>query len=822
MNYSIKQIANAIQGELSGKQSELIINNVLTDSRRLVDPASSIFFAIRTEKQNGHQFINELYEKGVRCFVITEQADSFISNFPEASFIFTSNAIKALQLLASFHRNKFLFPIIGITGSNGKTIVKEWLFTLLSKYTPTFRSPKSYNSQIGVPLSICMLQSYHQLAIIEAGISKTDEMANLEKIIRPNIGIFTTIGPAHNENFIDINQKINEKLLLFLNVHTIVINSDENQVLQTILEHPILSKKKIFKWGKSSNDNVQIIKSTKKQSSTNIELKYQNSIKEIKVPFTDEASIQNIMHCLACMLVLNYDIDELIDSIAELSHVEMRLEMHQGLSDCLIINDAYNSDLHSLNIALDFLKQQQQYRKATVILSDMFQTGMEQKNLYANIVSMLEKRNIDKFIGIGRQLVLHQKLFKNIPEQFFYENTDDFLNQHHINNFKQETILVKGARIFAFEKICKSLQKVSHQTVLEVNLNAIIHNLNVFKSLLKPKTKIMAVVKAFSYGSGSYEIASLLQYHHIDYLAVAYADEGVELKKHGIKLPVMVMIPEYSSISTIIENNLEPEIYSFESLQWFLSDDERLIKIHLKFDSGMNRLGFQKNDIDKLINILKKYKHIQVSSIFSHLSAADNPHDDTFTQQQIQTFTKMCSKITQNLNISPLLHILNSAGISRFSEAQFDMVRLGIGLYGIQPDQENNLQLENVATLKSNIIQIKHIKAGERIGYGDTCVLNKDSTIAVVPIGYADGYRRILSNGKGKMIVNGKSCKVIGNICMDMTIIDITNVQAKVGDDAIIFGNNYPIQEFSNEMEVIPYEALSGISKRVKRQYVLE
>jgi alanine racemase len=823
MNYSTQQIADSIDGTLHGKPNEhIIITDVLTDSRRLTHPSSTVFFAIKTQKQNAHLFINELYEKGVRCFVITEPTDYLVTQYPEATFIETSNTIKALQQLASFYRSKFTLPVIGITGSNGKTIVKEWLFSILSKYIVTHRSPKSYNSQIGVPLSVCMLEPYHRIAIFEAGISQPDEMIHLENIIRPNIGIFTTIGPAHNENFIDIHQKINEKLLLFTKADIIILNSDETDILQAISKHPILRGTTLFCWGKQSNDAIQIIDTLKTQVSTIVTIKFQDEFKQISIPFIDGASIQNTMHCLACLLVLKYDIDEIILSISELTPVAMRLEMHQGLSDCLIINDTYNSDLHSLGIALDFLKQQQQHRKATLILSDMLQTGMDQQTLYTNIASMLEKRRVDKFIGIGKQISIQKACFENCSERFFYKDTNSFLTQHQMTSFKEEAILVKGARVFAFENICKVLHKVSHQTVLEIHLNAIIHNLSVFKSLLAPQTKVMAVVKAFSYGSGSYEIASLLQYYHVDYLAVAYADEGVELKKNGISIPIMVMVPEYSSVDTIIEHHLEPEIYSFESFHWFSSDEESIVNIHLKLDTGMHRLGFQEHELKKLVQLLKQNKHIQIRSIFSHLSSADNPNDDAFTRQQLQTFKRMCSKLKQELNISPLLHLLNSAGISRFTEAQFDMVRLGIGLYGIQPSKGNNLPLHTVATLQSNIIQIKTLKAGERIGYGDACILQSDTTIAVVPIGYADGYRRVLSNGKGIMLVNGQICKVVGNVCMDMTIIDITHIKASVGDTAIIFGEQYSVQEFATSMGVIPYEALSGISKRVKRQYVLE
>ncbi|MEO6884364.1 MAG: bifunctional UDP-N-acetylmuramoyl-tripeptide:D-alanyl-D-alanine ligase/alanine racemase [Bacteroidia bacterium] len=827
MSQSILEISKIISAKLSGNgHSTAVIKHLLIDSRKIINAENSLFFAIKGERHNGHQFIADLYEKGVRNFVVSDVIVDE-NKFPNASFLMVDDTLKALQTIASNHRRLFSIPVIGITGSNGKTIVKEWLYQLLREDLNIVRSPKSFNSQVGVPLSVWQMDSLHQLAIFEAGISKHEEMERLEKIIFPTIGIFTNIGEAHNENFENNSKKINEKLKLFIHAEALIYCKDFLPINTQISENKSLHKLKLFTWSRKTKADLQIGKITKYPKETEIQGVYKNNFLRIKIPFMDEGSIENTIHCWATMLLLNYDNKVIAERMACLSPVAMRLELKEGINNCSIINDSYNSDLGSLSIALDFLNQQKQHPKKTVVLSDILQSGKNEHDLYKEVAEMLSQKGVSKLIGIGEAISRQAEIFE--VEKLFFKTTAEFLNKCNTHFFRDETILLKGARAFGFEEISNLLQQKTHETVLEINLNAMVHNLNYFRSKLKPDTKIMAMVKAFSYGSGSFEIANVLQFQRVDYLAVAYSDEGIELRKAGITLPIMVMNPEEQSYDSMIQYNLEPEIFSFRILNLFdeaarrsKNESKKTLPIHLKIDTGMHRLGFEEKDINKLIVQIKNNKNLCISSIFSHLAASDETQHDGFTKTQIEKFIFMSDEIASHFSYPMMRHILNSAGAVRFPEAQLDMVRLGIGLYGIGANEMEQMHLQNVSCLKTTISQIKNIPAGESVGYSRKGIVANNRQIATIPIGYADGLSRKLGNGNGKMLVNGQLASIVGNVCMDMCMIDITTIPAKEGDEVIVFGENYTITDMAKAIDTIPYEILTNVSRRVKRVYFQE
>lgn len=827
MNYSISAISSIVNGNISGNTtSTSSIKNLLIDSRKLSNAETSLFFAIKGERHDGHAYLIELFEKGVRNFVVSTLPNtSFV--FEGASFIFVADTLLALQQLCAYHRQQFKIPVVGITGSNGKTIVKEWLYQLMREDKNIVRSPKSFNSQVGVPLSVWQISEEHDLAIFEAGISKPKEMRLLENIIQPTIGVITNIGQAHDENFENQKQKVSEKLKLFLNSEVLIYCKDYLSIHDEITNNKSFAEAKFFTWSKKLRADLLVGRITKSDTDTEIQGVYKNDFIRITIPFTDEASIENTIHCWATMLYLGYENAVIAERMRFLSPVAMRLELKEGINNCSIINDSYNSDLGSLAIALDFLNQQKQHPKKTLILSDILQSGQNDATLYKEVAELIHKKGISRLIGIGEGISSQASQFN--CEKSFYKSTADFLQQFNNSFFRDETILLKGARAFSFEAISKIIQQKAHETVLEINLNAIVHNLNYYRSKLRADTKVMAMVKAFSYGSGSFEIANILQFHRVDYLAVAYADEGIELRKAGITMPIMVMNPEEQSYDAMIQYNLEPEIYSFRVLSLFeetLKRSERNnvqpIPIHIKLDTGMHRLGFDEEEVNELIVRISNNKHLTIKSIFSHLAASDEHEHDDFTWQQIKKLNKMSEKIKTHFNYPILKHILNSAGISRFPDAQFEMVRLGIGLYGIGANKTEQAQLQNVSTLKTSISQIKNIPANETIGYSRKGVASRDIQIATVPIGYADGLSRKLSNGAGKMIVKGKEAPIIGNVCMDMCMIDITDIQANENDEVIIFGDLNPIADVAKDIGTIPYEVLTNVSRRVKRVYYQE
>ncbi len=831
IHYTIEEIAKICKGKWKNRNTAFCRLSYLSlDTRKISYPAETVFFAIKNKLRNANLFFENIYQKGVRNFVTDDQTIDR-TQFPGANIILVKNTIEAFQKLATYHRNQFSkkeLTVIGITGSNGKTIVKEWLNQLLEKDFSIVRSPKSFNSQIGVPLSVLNITPANDLAIFEAGISQPGEMKNLEKIIQPQIGIFTNIGNAHDEGFENVHQKIREKLLLFQHSDQLIFCSDDEKLLHEIKLFQQTNKQlKLFSWGRKSDNTLWVKQIKKENSSSVIEAIYQKKKVQIEIPFIDDGSIQNAIHCWCLLFILNKNVAELKKNFNSLYPIEMRLELKSGINRCDIINDSYSNDFYSLGIALDFLNQQKQHKMGTIIFSDIVQSGIEPGKLYKNVASLLEQKNIDKFYGIGTGIFSHQKSFAGLKTKYFFKSTDEFLKNIFISSFHDETILIKGARQFEFEKITHLLEKKVHQTVLSINLNSIIHNLKQYKEKLKPSTKIMVMVKAFGYGSGGYEIASVLEYNKVDYLAVAYADEGIELRNAGITLPIMVMNTDNSTFDAVVNYNLEPEIFSFALLNEFTDflrkSEIENYPVHLKIDTGMHRLGFMENEIDELARQLAGNHSIKIKSVFSHFAASDDPAEREFTLLQYTIFKTCCAKLEKTLDYAFDKHIDNTSGISRHPEFQLDMVRLGIGLYGIDSNEKMQKTLKNVSTLTTTISQIKNIKAGETVGYGRKAKVENDSVIGVVKIGYADGYSRRLGNGIGKMIIKNNTVSTIGNICMDMTMIDITGIQeVKEGDEVIVFGESLSLQSIAQWAGTIPYEIMTGISQRVKRIYFEE
>ncbi|MBV9963972.1 MAG: bifunctional UDP-N-acetylmuramoyl-tripeptide:D-alanyl-D-alanine ligase/alanine racemase [Parafilimonas sp.] len=819
--YTINEIAFILKAESRIVNDDNKVEQLLTDSRRLIFPETTLFFAIVSQRRDAHVFIGELYERGVHNFVVQKNFD--IGNFDKANFIFVDDTLTALQNLAAFHRKQFNYPVIAITGSNGKTIVKEWLYQLLSPDYNIVRSPRSYNSQLGVPLSVWQMNNDFDLAIFEAGISMPNEMQNLAGIIQPNIGILTNIGNAHDENFTSTQQKTEEKCKLFKTCKTVIVNGDNASVLSILKQQ---SKAELITWGNENSNSIKITSQQKKEYETIVELQYRQTKNKLIIPFTDEASIQNIIACTVTLLHLNISIDIINERLQSLQSIDMRLQLIPAINNCALINDSYSFDIASFSVALDFMQQQNQYTEKTVILSDM--PGVDNKGAYAEIIFMLKARGIQKAIVIGEHWKTYFPFLQDaINNVIHYTSTTAFLNKFLTNHFRNELILLKGARKFQFENIAAVLQQKVHRTVMEINLTAIIHNLNAYRKILKPNVKIMAMVKASGYGSGSAEIANVLQYHKADYLAVAYADEGVDLRKANIRLPIMVMNMDEEAFEAVIQYNLEPEIYSvniFKSFDSFLDKQGlQLYPVHLKLDTGMHRLGFGMNEVDQLIDLLKSSNRIVVRSVFSHLAASEDKNEDAFTLLQAERLKEACAKIESAIGYSFIKHISNSAASFRLPQLQLDMVRLGIGLYGIDGSISNKLSLQPAVNLKTTIAQIRKVESGDTVGYNRRGKINKESIIATLRIGYADGLRRSLSNGVGKVFIHGKPAPIVGTIAMDMTIVDITNIaNAEEGDEAEIFGNNISVAEVATNCNTIPYEILTGIGQRVKRIYIEE
>lgn len=816
--YSITEIQQILQAEGVLINVEVKIRTIAYDSRKLTDFKSSLFFAIKG-RRDGHDFIEDVYEQGIRNFVVSDTV--LADRFPEANILLVKDTLQALQLLSCHHRKQFEYPVIAITGSNGKTIVKEWLYQLLAPEKNIVRSPKSYNSQIGVPLSVWEMTDENTMAIFEAGVSRTGEMLSLSRVIQPTIGILTNIGEAHNEGFADKEEKIREKLILFKDTDLLIYSP---KYLSGYTGE--LPGKKHFTWSWDEDADLRLIDDEVLEDRfLFIRAKYLGEDVQCVVPFIDAASVENAIACWATMLALGYLPQDADQRLEKLHAVKMRLELKDGINNCSVIDDSYSSDISSLAIALDFLKHQNQHTIRTLILSDIPETGINSEILYTQVAALLENKDVSRLIGVGAEISKHADKFD--IEKSFFTDTDELIVNLKKLKLYNETILLKGARSFGFERVSALLTKKVHETVLEINLNAVEHNLNYYKSLLNEDVKLMVMVKAFSYGSGSYEIANLLQFNKVDWLAVAYADEGVTLRNAGITLPIMVMNPDQMAFDTIIENSLEPEIYSSSLLKDFVevlnSKNKTDYPIHIKLDTGMHRLGFLQADLEELINDIAVCPAVKIVTVFSHLVASDDPESDDFTKKQIDQFKQMTGKLEDAVGYSFVKHIANTSAISRLPELQFDMVRLGIGLYGFDSSYKNKRSpLHNVTTLKTNISQIKELQPGDTVGYNRKGMLPNGGKTATVKIGYADGYNRKLGNGAGKMLVNGIEVRTIGNICMDMCMIDITGLNANEGDEVIVFNEVIRVEDIAEELGTIPYEVLTGVSERVKRVYFYE
>ena len=819
-SYRAQQIAEILDGEHRLVNAEREILNLLIDSRKGRQFETSLFIALDGAFRDGHQYVQEMYKRGVRNFLISQP----VKNVPEANLFLVKSTIGSLQKLAAHQRKITPIPVIGITGSNGKTIVKEWLFQLLKSDFNIVRSPKSYNSQIGVPLSVWAMNSDYNLGIFEAGISKLNEMRNLEKVIEPSIGILTNIGSAHQENFESLKQKLSEKLILFKNANQIVYNADSKLVNDLISER--YPEKEKISWGSGNQNKLQILGVSTLRNKTAILGKWENKKVEITIPFLDDGSIENAIHCWAILLHLNIASVEIKQRFSKLESVAMRLEQKNGIDNSVIIDDAYNSDITAFEIALDNLEMVNR-RVKTVILSDILQSGHASENLYKRINQSLLDHKVTRFIGIGKDLFEHQDLIE-IPNKHFFVYTQQFTDQIHSFNFHNNGILIKGARDYQFERITAKLASKTHETQLEINLDALKNNLRIYRKKLSEGTKLMVMVKASGYGAGGPEVARLLASEEVDYLGVAYADEGVVIRKAGISTPIMVMNPSVEAFPVMINYDLEPEIYSVEILEAFSQalNAEGMMnstyKIHLKLDTGMNRLGFKGDDLDKVLRILRKENYFKVASIFSHLAASDSPKYDDFTNEQITLFKDLVEKVENTLGYSVIKHICNTAGIERFPKAHFEMVRLGLGLYGVAIDAKNQNQLRTVSSLYSIVVQIKKVFPGESIGYGRNFIADKQMKIAIIPIGYADGLSRALGNGVGEIFVSGHKRPIIGNICMDLIMVDVTGLPTQVNERVEIFGKKVNVQELAAKAHTISYEILAGIPVRVKRVYIKE
>lgn len=823
MEYSINEIATII-GIRNKDFGDFRISELTIDSRKIITAEKSLFFALETKQNDAHKFIHELYLKGVRNFVVAKILDEW-NDYTDANFLKVSNPLRALQKLAGHHRKKFSYPVIGITGSNGKTIVKEWLYQLLSEDFNIVRSPRSYNSQIGVPLSVWEMSDDNNLAIFEAGISQVDEMSFLEQIIQPTIGVFTKLGEAHQENFTSLQQKSMEKLSLFSNCDMFVYDED-NRIINQSIDSMVLSQKS-FAWSRRNHDAPLFIVNIKKgEKETHIQYSFLHFDYSVTVPFVDDASIENSISCLAVMLYLNIAPSTISERMKKLEPVAMRLDVREGKNSSIIINDTYNSDINSIKIALEFQNQRraEQNFKKTLIISDILQTGIMPKSLYKRVAELIQHNGIDKLIGIGVDISHNRDIFE-VDEKYFFQSTDNFIESGLWKNFKNEIILLKGARKYHFEEISALIEKRTHETVLEVNLDSIVHNFNKYKSLISPDTKLVCMVKADGYGSGAIEIAKTLQYHRCEYFAVAVAEEGIKLRKEGISSPIIVLNPETNGFEELFSCDLEPEVYNFRILEAFIKEAERRgvtnYPIHIKIDTGMHRLGFLPSEISQLIDVLKSQKGLKVKSIFSHLAASESWVFDDFTKEQIDLLNDIHSSFEKNIGYAVWKHILNSAGIERFPDAQWSMVRLGIGLYGVNSSGNDN-GLENVFTLKSTVLQIKTIPSNETVGYGRKETTTREARIATIRIGYADGLNRNFGNRKGKVLINGQFAPIVGSVCMDLCMVDVTDIKAKEGDEVIIFGKDIPVTELASTINTIPYEILTSISSRVKRIYIKE
>jgi len=816
-----EQVQEITQGKLWGNSNNLWIAHIAIDSRNIFQAEHALFVALKGAKFDGHEFLDQAYTEGVRCFLVRNDFQTKPGDFPEACFIGVSNTLQALQQLASYQRSLFAGPVVGITGSNGKTIVKEWLGQILSHRFAVAKSPKSYNSQVGVPLSIFGIAPYHQVALLEAGISKTGEMHRLQEMIRPNLGIFTNIGTAHEEGFPSQEQKLAEKASLFSHANFIIFKKEHTAV------HQLLSKtypeNQLIAWSESPGADYTLSVKKELDKSKILLLKPDMSMFTFSVPFNDEASLENVRHAITAALVLGMQPQQIQEGLQHLKAVDMRLTLKPGANECLIIDDTYNNDLAGLRIALDFMASQRPKNRKVVILSDLLQVGNRQE-VYSEVAKLLKYYQIDLLMGVGAEIKALAASFRGQSQ--FFADTNSLLEKLDPENFDNDLILVTGARNYGFEAVVNRLQQRIHGTTLEINLNSLTHNYNFYKTKLLSQTKVMVMVKAFAYGGGATEIANHLQQLQADYLAVAYTDEGVALREQGIQLPIMVLNPVQESFVHLQKFDLEPVVYSplfFQQLGKYCRTHHCQMKIHLDLDTGMHRLGFEQKDRQELARLIQEYPELEIGSLYTHLVGADEEEHIAYSLQQLESFLQMCDFLETKLAYKPLRHALNSAGIIRFPEFQLDMVRLGIGLYGVEVSGRYDQQLRPISTLKTTISQIKSLQKGQTIGYSRKGVMREDGKIATIAIGYADGFDRRFSGGKGFVLIKGQKAPVIGNVCMDMTMIDISHIQdVKEGDEVIIYGPGISLKELAQRIGTIPYELLTNISSRVKRVYYLD
>lgn len=821
MTYTIEKITALIGAHRYGS-SDANIEFLLTDSRSMCFPEETLFFALKTKKNDGHHYIPDLYRRGVRNFVVEQVPADWSTAYSKANFLKVVDSLKALQRLAERHRDSFDIPIVGITGSNGKTIVKEWLYQLLSPSMAVTRSPRSYNSQIGVPLSVWLLNEQTQVGLFEAGISMPGEMLALRDIIQPTIAVLTNIGDAHQENFTSMEAKCEEKLKLFHDAQVAVYCEDDAVVSACVARHELKGER--VSWSRTNAKAPLFIKDIiKGDTSTEVVYIYKGIESRYELPFIDDASVENSISCAAVALYLGLPAQQLADGMKSLEPVAMRLEVKTGQHGCTLINDSYNSDIHSLDIALDFMARRPDHRgrRRTLILSDIFQSGLRPRELYRQVSDLCVERGVEKFIGIGSELSEQADEIK-VPEKFFFSSVDQFIHSEVFRSLRDEVILLKGARKFGFDQLTELLVQKVHETILEVNLSAVVENLNYYRSFMKPETKLVCMIKANAYGAGAVEIAKTLQDQRVDYLAVAVADEGVTLRKNGITANIMIMNPEMSAFKTMFDYDLEPEVYSFRLLEALIRAAEKEgitgWPVHIKLDTGMHRLGFNpQTDMPRLIDRLQHQNAVIPRSVFSHFVGSDSDSFDDFSARQFALFDAGSKQLQAAFPHKILRHIDNSAGIEHFPERQLDMCRLGLGLYGI--NSRNNAIIHNVSTLKTTILQLRNVPAGDTVGYSRKGRIDHDSVIAAIPIGYADGLNRHLGNRHAYCLVGGKKAEYVGNICMDVAMIDVTGIDCKEGDSVEIFGDHLPVTVLSDVLDTIPYEVLTGISERVKRVY---
>ncbi len=821
MTYTIEKITALIGAHRYGS-SDANIEFLLTDSRSMCFPEETLFFALKTKKNDGHHYIPDLYRRGVRNFVVEQVPADWSTAYSKANFLKVVDSLKALQRLAERHRDSFDIPIVGITGSNGKTVVKEWLYQLLSPSMAVTRSPRSYNSQIGVPLSVWLLNEQTQVGLFEAGISMPGEMLALRDIIQPTIAVLTNIGDAHQENFTSMEAKCEEKLKLFHDAQVAVYCEDDAVVSACVARHELKGER--VSWSRTNAKAPLFIKDIiKGDTSTEVVYIYKGIESRYELPFIDDASVENSISCAAVALYLGLPAQQLADGMKSLEPVAMRLEVKTGQHGCTLINDSYNSDIHSLDIALDFMARRPDHRgrRRTLILSDIFQSGLRPCELYRQVSDLCVERGVEKFIGIGSELSEQADEIK-VPEKFFFSSVDQFIHSEVFRSLRDEVILLKGARKFGFDQLTELLVQKVHETILEVNLSAVVENLNYYRSFMKPETKLVCMIKANAYGAGAVEIAKTLQDQRVDYLAVAVADEGVTLRKNGITANIMIMNPEMSAFKTMFDYDLEPEVYSFRLLEALIRAAEKEgitgWPVHIKLDTGMHRLGFNpQTDMPRLIDRLQHQNAVIPRSVFSHFVGSDSDSFDDFSARQFALFDAGSKQLQAAFPHKILRHIDNSAGIEHFPERQLDMCRLGLGLYGI--NSRNNAIIHNVSTLKTTILQLRNVPAGDTVGYSRKGRIDHDSVIAAIPIGYADGLNRHLGNRHAYCLVGGKKAEYVGNICMDVAMIDVTGIDCKEGDSVEIFGDHLPVTVLSDVLDTIPYEVLTGISERVKRVY---